>query len=146
MQKSEVEGVNLSDVSRALDVLGSHGCAKAAGDGKGPPRDGEDGTVAKEGRELVRFQGGRHDHHFERDGAPPGGLVRVGEELLQEAQEDVLQQVQWSDDSVKELAQVNQNVCIPAASVQKNDDIIIWNNNNIRQGWSWIHFSEPEWQ
>lgn len=94
LKKSEAEGGDLSDVSRALDVLGSHGCAEAAGDGKGPARDGEDGTVAKKGREFVAFQGGRHDHHFERDAAPPGGLVRVGEELLQEAQQDILQQVQ----------------------------------------------------
>lgn len=85
------EGRDLSDVTRALGVFGSHSGAERAGDRKGPAGDGEDGTVAQKGRQFVCFQGGGHDHHFERDGAPPGALVWVKEELLQEAQEDVLQ-------------------------------------------------------
>lgn len=90
----KAEGQYLFNVPSALCVFRSHSSAKCAGDRKGPPRDGEDRTVTKKCREFVTFQGGRHHHHFQRDGSTLGGLVRVGEDFLQETQENILQQDQ----------------------------------------------------
>lgn len=72
----------LVHIAGAVDIFGAYGAAEPAGNGKGPSRDGKNGTIAEEGGELVSLQRGRHHHDVQRDRASFGAHIIIKEGFL----------------------------------------------------------------